>query len=100
MVNPPRTEGQCGACWALAATVSFEINYGLKFGRTECSEKYLLDCTPGSSCNGGWYMDAWKNLIEHHDGQFPARDGYDKYDARVSSKIYKLHVIRKIIYIV
>lgn len=63
-VTPVKNQGQCGSCWAFAATAVIEsqvlINSGLE---VDVSEQQLVDCTPGSSgCNGGSYSSAFDYL--------------------------------------
>jgi cathepsin L len=60
MVAPVKNQGECGACWAYAATGMLESFYAIKNKRTftEFSIQEMLDCTsaytglPGS-CYGG-----------------------------------------------
>lgn len=62
-VNPIQNQGQCGSCWAFAATASFETAYwksqssGLGQQPTKLrkfSEQVLVDCnTKNHGCGGG-----------------------------------------------
>jgi len=64
-VTPVKNQGNCGGCWAFAATGNVEgvfqaeLNKG-PYANTliSLSEEQLLDCTPGSSCAGGTFLAA------------------------------------------
>jgi C1A family cysteine protease len=60
-VTPVKDQGQCGSCWAFAATGAFESSYLLATGIvTDLSEQQVLSCNTGqSSCNGGWMGDGY-----------------------------------------
>jgi hypothetical protein len=60
-VTPVKDQGQCGSCWAFAATGAFESAYLLATGVvTDLSEQQVLSCNTGnSSCNGGWMEDCY-----------------------------------------
>jgi hypothetical protein len=60
-VTPVKDQGQCGSCWAFAATGAFESAYLLATGFvSDLSEQQMLSCnTGGSSCNGGWMGDGY-----------------------------------------
>ena len=54
-VNPVQNQGQCGGCWAFAATASFETAYFNKFNQLmKFSEQASIDCDRGNNgCGGG-----------------------------------------------
>lgn len=54
-VGPVKNQGQCGSCWAFAATASTEALYAIKKKELlDLSEQQLVDCvTSSSGCNGG-----------------------------------------------
>merc|ERR1719445_862213 len=53
-----KNQGQCGSCWAFAATDALAGRHAMKNGyNVDLSEKHTLDCTYEGSrdgCNGGW----------------------------------------------
>ncbi len=56
----PKEQGTCGSCWAHGTVSMAEshllINYPNLYKNTTCdlSEQYLLRCTSGCSCSGGY----------------------------------------------
>lgn len=81
-VNPVRDQGFCMSCWAFAATSAFEINHAKKFGKTEASEQWLVDCDKKSlGCRGGWQNWAYDMVLESGH-KVAARDGYREYNAQ------------------
>jgi C1A family cysteine protease len=72
VVNPVRDQGQCGSCWAFAATANAESAWAISTGNlVDLSEQYLVDCATGVGyfnlgCNGGMPDSAFEYLI--HNG--------------------------------
>lgn len=62
-VRDVKNQKSCGSCWAFAAIGAFEGNYFVT-NRDDMvgSEKQILDCSRGGSCDGGMYSSAWDNL--------------------------------------
>jgi predicted secreted protein len=57
-MTPAKNQGQCGSCWAFAACGSFESVIKNKDGVTrDLAEQWLVNCTSGSTCSGGWCPD-------------------------------------------
>mgnify|MGYP001452648900 CR=1 FL=1 len=54
-VTRVRNQGQCGSCWAIAATEAIEGNLFINSGElVDLSAEYLVDCDRGSAgCKGG-----------------------------------------------
>ncbi len=58
-VSIMKNQGQCGGCWAFAASGSIESSYLIATGRTaqqtqiDLSDQQLLSCSGAGSCNGG-----------------------------------------------
>ena len=83
IVNPIKSQGQCGCCWAFSAVSSVESAAALKTNNLEeLSEQNLLDCVYDSdTCNkGGWYTTAF-DYIKSNKG-IDTEDSYP-YDAEV-----------------
>jgi len=82
--TPVRNQGQCGSCWAFAASGSLdgflcipgedENSYGWT------SPQELVDCTC-SGCNGGWP----KNALSYYQQKGICYDSEYKYTARKGS---------------
>ncbi|PKL59828.1 MAG: hypothetical protein CVV33_05830, partial [Methanomicrobiales archaeon HGW-Methanomicrobiales-4] len=56
--TPIRNQGQCGSCWAFAATAVFE-SFWERMNRNptlnpDFAEQYLVSCSYESGCSGGW----------------------------------------------
>jgi C1A family cysteine protease len=57
-MTPAKNQGSCGSCWAFAACGSFEAVIKIKDNVTrDLAEQWLVNCTSGSSCSGGWCPD-------------------------------------------
>lgn len=54
--TPPKSQGNCGSCWAFATISVFESAVKIFKGvHADFSEQHVLDCNPwGYSCSGGW----------------------------------------------
>jgi C1A family cysteine protease len=86
-VTPVKAQGSCGTCWSfttVAMCESSRILQGKAFNNriiaVDLSEQYLLKCTPGSSCSGGYLENSIDKAIESglpYENQFP----YDPYGA-------------------
>lgn len=65
-VGPVKDQGQCGACWAFAAVASVEFECCMASTNfNQLSEQQVLDCDDkNGGCNGGWYDQAWKYIIQ------------------------------------
>lgn len=70
-VNPIRDQGQCGSCWAFAATANAESIWAIATNQLlDLSEQYLVDCATGigyfnQGCNGGQPDSALKFMINN-----------------------------------
>ncbi|UCE65078.1 MAG: T9SS type A sorting domain-containing protein [Candidatus Zixiibacteriota bacterium] len=60
-VTPVKDQGDCGSCWAFAATGAFESAVLIADSiEWDLSEQQALSCNTGeSSCEGGWMEDAF-----------------------------------------
>jgi cathepsin L len=79
VVNPIKDQGDCGACWAFAATQSAESVYAIvtQTPLLSFSESNLIDCvTTCYGCNGGLATQAWDYVIAYQNGHFNSEDTY------------------------
>jgi len=54
VVTSVKYQGNCGCCWVFSSTAYVESFLIIKTNTTyDLSEEYTLECTNGSSCNGG-----------------------------------------------
>jgi C1A family cysteine protease len=78
MMTPVKNQGSCGSCWAFAACGSFESVIKIKDGVTrDLAEQWLVNCTSGSSCSGGWCPDKmFKNgAVYETDAPYKGKNG-------------------------
>nr|AIG55620.1 secreted protein [Thraustotheca clavata] len=64
-VNAIKNQGQCGSCWAFAATSALESAHCIKTGTLlNLSEQQLVSCdTKSSGCAGGYDLYALQNVL-------------------------------------
>lgn len=93
IITPVKDQGQCGSCWAFAATEVLESVYGKKTGDVEIlSPQELVDCESTSfGCSGGYPENALLYVIDHgleKETEYPytAADGQCKeHDTNVKA---------------
>jgi hypothetical protein len=64
-VTPVKSQGNCGSCWAFAATAALESQILIYSGLEEdLSEQAVISCnTEGDDCSGGWMETAYDLFI-------------------------------------
>ena len=65
-VTPVTDQGDCGSCWAFAATAGFESSYKIATGiELDISEQAVVSCDYFSNgCEGGWCGSAYNLFSE------------------------------------
>ena len=67
-ITPARSQGDCGSCWAFAATGAVEALYAargdLAADILDLSEQNLLSCSGGGDCGSGYVSDAMDYYAE------------------------------------
>ena len=93
IVSAVKDQGQCGSCWAFAATEVLESAYALKNGDLPVlAPQELVDCEKTSfGCSGGYPDHALEYIIQHgleleKDYPYTAKDG----QCRSSDTKYKM----------
>ena len=85
-----KDQGQCGSCWAFAATETMESSYCLTTGNGTLytlAPQQMVDCsTANYGCNGGWQEKAWEycetaGLEQEANYPYTAKDGNCKYNS-------------------
>merc|ERR1719468_1244250 len=66
VVNPPKSQGSCGSCWAFSAMAALESGYAIASGNLlVLAEQQLIDCDKNDgACNGGWPSSAYDNYLK------------------------------------
>jgi cathepsin B len=64
-IHPIRDQGQCGSCWAFAASESLSDRLCIAGGaNVVLSPQWLVDCnTQNYGCNGGYPIKAWQFMM-------------------------------------
>ncbi|EFX84067.1 hypothetical protein DAPPUDRAFT_239330 [Daphnia pulex] len=65
-MQPVKSQGVCGSCWAFSATSVVEFGKCIVNGtKVALSEQQLVDCDKSSfGCGGGYMDDAWRYLAK------------------------------------
>jgi cathepsin F len=66
IVNSPKNQGACGACYAFSSNANLEAQYALKYGKNiQLSEQHILSCDKADvGCIGGLMENAYKYLMQ------------------------------------
>ena len=65
-VTDVRDQGYCGSCWAFSMTAVYESLLAMETNQHyDLSEQFVLDCTSGSDCDGGYPDDALDMLTQN-----------------------------------
>jgi cathepsin L len=98
VLTPVKNQGQCGCCWAFAATGALEpaIAMKTKTAPVSLSEQELVDCS-AQECQGG-YMDQAYSHIQQKKGicrttNYPGYSAKRNTCARTSSSIISANVV-------
>lgn len=72
-VTDVRSQGSCGACWAITAVETIESAYFIAFNSLlDLSETEIITCDDTCEmCNGGWPQNAYEFVMEN-GGVLPA----------------------------
>lgn len=73
VITAVKNQGQCGSCWAFAATAaheSYQVQFKSVASTINLSEQQLVDCSTGSpyfneGCNGGYGVRALEWIKDH-----------------------------------
>jgi C1A family cysteine protease len=88
VVNPVKSQGSCGCCWAFGTTSAIESHVAIKFGfLPNLSEQNLADCVydrNGQDCRGGMPSTAFDYI--KNNGGIDTQEGYP-YTSFNSSKV-------------
>jgi C1A family cysteine protease len=93
-MTPCKNQGSCGSCWAFASCGVFESMIKAHDNVTrDLSEQWLINCTSGSNCTGGWFPEGMfeKGAVYETDVPYKGKDGtcastYTRHEKSISSK--------------
>ena len=82
-VTPVKHQGDCGSCWAFAATTVQEAMEAIQLNKApvRLSEQEAVDCVRGKEsegCDGGWMGDYW----DYTKSGARNYDDYPEYNAK------------------
>jgi hypothetical protein len=62
-----KNQGECGSCWAFAATAEMEAFVKIYYNKTlNLSEQQVISCNGmGAGCDGGWASAAYSVFYDH-----------------------------------
>ncbi|MCL4122629.1 UNVERIFIED_CONTAM: hypothetical protein GTU68_039045 [Idotea baltica] len=64
-VTSVKNQGSCGSCWAFGTTAQYESILAWKTGQHyDLSEQFVLDCSGGGTCNGGYTTSTLEFIAE------------------------------------
>ncbi|KAL7545979.1 hypothetical protein ACHAWF_009329 [Thalassiosira exigua] len=68
VVTDVKTQGSCGACWAITAVETIESAYAIATGELmELDEEEVIACDGTCEmCNGGWPQNAYEYVMDHN----------------------------------
>lgn len=80
VVTSVRSQGNCGACWAITAVETVESAHAIATGNLyDLSEAEIITCDDSCDmCSGGWPQNAFDYVMEH--GGLPLYNSFG-YDA-------------------
>jgi len=85
-VTPVKDQGECGGCWAFAATGDMEGTWKQQTGSlVSLSEQELISCaTEADGCSGGMMNEAYQFVISNNgistETQYPYQSGLTQSD--------------------
>jgi len=94
IVNPVRSQGSCGSCWAFAAVSAIEGKCAQNYSPLllQLSEQELIDCSyqeGNDGCQGGLMDNAFEYAIEHKGLVLRSSYPYFGADNDCSVSLYK-----------
>ena len=80
-VTSVRTQGDCGACWAVTATETVESAHFISTGNLyTLSESEIIVCDESCEmCSGGWPQNAYEYVMDHGGLPLQSNLPYDAY---------------------
>jgi cathepsin B len=63
-IHPVRNQGNCGSCWAFAATNQLSDRYCIKGKDLVLSPQYVIECDSDDDCCDGGYLDSSFAFLE------------------------------------
>jgi KDEL-tailed cysteine endopeptidase len=103
VVNPVKSQGQCGSCWAFAAVAVLEGHYALRTNKLEqFSEQQIVSCDhedDNEGCNGGLIITAlqWISrgnyLATEAEYPYTAKDDQCNLDIKGHGGVTAVHLV-------
>jgi len=90
-INPVMDQGECGSCWAFAATTTVEAAWKIKTGQllklsemqlVNCETKFSKGCNNGNPATAYMYLNQYPQMLAAHYPYYP-QDGPCRYNPQL-----------------
>ncbi|KAK3431226.1 hypothetical protein EUGRSUZ_E02718 [Eucalyptus grandis] len=96
VVGSIKDQGECGSCWAFAATATVESMLAMKTGKlVDLSEQQLIDCSKQNvGCKWGWTYRAYEYIAQNHGMTYESNYPYSGVEGPCNERAASIAVAR------